>query len=143
MTTEITKISPGLLGRNVFNAIFDNFFQDMPAHIKQSTQGYPVADIYTNEEGYTVMEFALAGFSRSELNVEVKPAIRSITIAANPESVLNTSARRIARRSFTKTFVNYDDDLDLTNTEANYQNGLLTILIPHRTETKPVKIKIA
>jgi len=143
MTTAITRVGPGLLGSNVFDTIFDSFVTDMPQYVRQSTQGYPVADIYTNEDGMTVMEFALAGFSRSELNVEVKPEVRSITISAQAEGDSSSpSGRRIARRSFTKTFVNYDDDLDLTSAEATFENGLLSIVVPRRPETQPVKIKI-
>ena len=143
MTTAITRVGPGLLGRNVFDTVFDNFFNDMPQYVRQSTQGYPVVDIYTNADGKTVMEFALAGFSRSELNVEVKPEVRSITVSAQAEGDdASPVGRRIARRSFTKTFVNYDDDLDLTSAEATFENGLLSIVLPRRPETQPVKIKI-
>lgn len=148
MTTAITRVGPGLLGRNVFDTIFDSFVTDMPQHVRQSTQGYPVVDIFQNNEGSTVMEFALAGFSRSDISVEARPEARSITVSAELTDDTATSeggtrkTRRIARRSFTKTFVNYDDDLDLTNAEALFENGLLSIVIPRRPETKPVKIKV-
>jgi|GEM_PF-1088627 HSP20 family molecular chaperone IbpA len=148
MTTAITRVGPGLLGRNVFDTIFDSFVTDMPQHMRQSTQGYPVVDIFQNNEGSTVMEFALAGFSRTDINVEVKPESRSITVSADltdNTAITNGGTpnnRRIARRSFTKTFVNYDDDLHLTNAEAIFENGLLSIVIPRRPETKPVKIKV-
>jgi len=148
MTTAITRVGPGLLGRNVFNTIFDSFVTDMPQHVRQSTQGYPVVDIFQNNEGSTVMEFALAGFSRSDISVETRPESRSITVSAEltNDTVITEggtpSSRRIARRSFTKTFVNYDDDLDLTNAEARFENGLLSIIICRRPETKPVKIKV-
>ncbi len=145
MSTALTRARattvPGLLGRNVFDNFFDNFFDDMPAYVKQSTQGYPVADIYTNDDGKTVMEFALAGFSRSELSVEVKQESRSITVSANSDSSTE-AGRRIARRSFSKTFVNYNDDLDLSSAEAHFENGLLSIVVPRRPETQPLQIKI-
>ena len=52
------------------------------------------------------------------------------------------SSRRIARRNFSKTYVNYDSNLDLTKAEANFVNGLLTVRVPTRAEVKPVEIKI-
>ena len=109
----------------------------------QTTKGYPVADIYTGTDGSTIMEFALAGFSRSELTVDVKPERRSITVSAT-SSDENEAAnpRRIARRSFTKTYVNYDDMLDLSRAEARFENGLLTVTVPTRPETQPVTIEI-
>ena len=143
MTNAITTYRPGLLGRGVFDDIFDNFFTEFPRHLKQSTQGYPVADIYTNEDGSTVMEFALAGFTREELSIDVQPDKRSVTVSANAQTTEgeNTS-RRIARRSFTKTYVNYDDNLDLSRASADFQNGLLTVTVPQRPEVTPVSIKI-
>jgi HSP20 family molecular chaperone IbpA len=38
--------------------------------------------------------------------------------------------------------VNYDDNLDLTQAEATYENGLLTVTVPKRPETEPMRIAI-
>jgi len=142
--TSIIKHHPSLLGRNVFDDMFDAFTVDFPRHLKQSTQGYPVADIYRNDDGSTVMEFALAGFSREELNIDIQPDKRSITVSAeNNADGDGPAQRRIARRSFTKTYVNYDNNLDLTNTSARFENGLLTVTVPPRAEMQPVSVSIS
>ena len=39
--------------------------------VQRTTEGYPVADIYRDDSGNTVMEFALAGFKKENLHVEV------------------------------------------------------------------------
>lgn len=136
-----TKVHPGLLGRTVFDDVFDNFFTNVPAYVQKSTQGYPVADIYSDGEGNTVMEFALAGFSKENLTIEVKPEERTLTVAAAAVDG-EQNERRIARRSFKKTYVNYDDNLDLASAEARFENGLLSIKVPKRPETQPVAINI-
>lgn len=141
MSTALTTFRPGLLGRGVFDDVFDSFFNDFPSHLRRSTQGYPVADIYRDSEGNTIMEFALAGFTKEDLTIEVKPEKRSITVSASSDSD-DINDRRIARRSFQKTYVNYDDNLDLTSAEASFANGLLSVTVPSRAETKPVSIKI-
>jgi len=137
----ITIRRPGLLGHNVINEVFDNFFNDFPTHLKASTQGYPVADIYRDDDGSTVLEFALAGFKKKELAIDIQPDKRSITITgkANEE---NSKRQRIARRNFTRTYVNYDDNLDLSNAKAAFSDGLLTVRVPQRPEVKPVSIDI-
>jgi len=140
--TAITLHRPSLLGRNVFDDAFDAFFSDFPTLLRQTTQGYPVSDIYQNEKGDTVMEFALAGFSKKDLAIEVKPEKRSITVRAESKSDDQESNRRIARRSFEKTYVNFDNNLDLTCVSAEFENGLLCITVPVRPEVKPVAIKI-
>tara|TARA_R100000808_G_C2074865_1_gene100947 strand:+ start:152 stop:511 length:360 start_codon:yes stop_codon:yes gene_type:complete len=116
---------------------------DFPQLMQKTTQGYPVADIYREDNGDTVMEFALAGFSKDDLAIEIKPENKSITVSANhstEDSRINS--RRIARRSFTKTYVNYDNNLDLDATRAEFENGLLRLVVPQRPEAKPLRVEI-
>jgi len=144
MSTALTTFRPGLLGSRVFDDVFDSVFLDFPRHLKQSTQGYPVADIYNDDNGSTVLEFALAGFGKDELSVDIRPDKRSITVSANSNiDENNNGSRRIARRNFTKTYVNYDNNLDLAETQASFENGLLTITVPPRAETQAVSVSIA
>tara|TARA_Y100000310_G_scaffold171799_1_gene171973 strand:+ start:1794 stop:2234 length:441 start_codon:yes stop_codon:yes gene_type:complete len=138
-----TNTFPSLLGRNVFDDFFGALSADIPSLVRRTTQGYPVADIYTDNTGNTVMEFALAGFSRGDLNVEVKPEDNTITVSA--QATLEegeTDSRRIARRSFQKTYVNYNNKLDLTAVAATYENGLLTVTLPQSAEVAPLAIEI-
>lgn len=138
--TTLTTYRPNMLGRTVFDEIFNSML-DMPTLINKTTQGYPVADIYKNDDGSTIMEFALAGFNREELSVEVKPEERTITVSAASDNSTQTQ-RRIARRSFKKTYVNYDNNLDLTAAKADYKNGLLTINLPTRPEAQAINVDI-
>ena len=142
MNTTLATYRTGLLGRNVFEDIFDSML-DFPALMNRTTQGYPVADIYSGEKGETVLEFALAGFAKDELSIEIKPEKNTITVAAkqSEDSDVNTG-RRIARRSFEKTYVNYDNNLDLKSTTAKYENGLLRLFVPQKVEAKPLNIEI-
>ena len=108
MNTSLTMYRPGLLGTRAFEDVFDNIFNSsFDGMLRKSTQGYPVADIYSEEDGNTVMEFALAGFSKENLSVEVKPEDKSITVRAETnDGDEEESSRRIARRSFQKTYIN-------------------------------------
>ena len=137
----ITTYRPGLLGHKVINEVFDNFFNDFPTHLRASTQGYPVADIYRDDDGSTILEFALAGFKRKELAIDIQPDKRSITITGQVDEN-NEKRQRIARRNFTRTYVNYDDNLDLAEAKATFENGLLTVKVPQRPEMKPLSITI-
>ena len=142
--TTLTTYKPGLLGRSVFDDIFDSML-DLPALMDRTTQGYPVADIYKSSDGSTVMEFALAGFKRDNLHVEIIPEKREIHVSADShgdEERDNFKSRRIARRAFHKTFVNYDGDLDLSKAEAKYNDGLLRINLPLKPEADSIKLSI-
>lgn len=134
---------PSLLGRNVLDDFFGALSADFPTMARRTTSGYPVADIYSDDNGNTVMEFALAGFAKDELNVEVKPEDNTITVSA--QTLLEegeAESRRIARRSFKKTYVNYNNKLDLTAVQAEYVNGLLTVTVPQTPEAAPLAIEI-
>ena len=143
VTTKFVNRQPSLLGRSVFDDFFDNFFEDFSSLQRKTVQGYPVADIFTDDAGNTILEFALAGFDKKDLHVDVKPEKQTITVSASasPESS-DDNSRRIARRAFTKTYVNYDNNLDMSNAAASYENGLLTIEVPRRPEAESVSIKI-
>ena len=140
----IVNMRPGLLGRSVFDDVFDGFFDgEFPRLLRQTTQGYPVADIYRNDKGDTVMEFALAGFSKDELSIDIQPDKRSITVRAQSNiDEGDESNRRIARRSFEKTYVNYDNNLDLSAIAAEFENGLLRVVVPTRPEVQPLSVEI-
>jgi HSP20 family molecular chaperone IbpA len=134
---------PSLLGRAVVDDFLGAFFNDMPTAVKQSTSGYPVADIFCNEDGSTSMQFALAGFAKEEISIDVKPEMRSITIMGEAADGTGDSlTRRIAKRAFMKTYVNYDNNLDLSAATAEYENGLLTVTVPTRPEAESVRIII-
>ena len=98
--TAITLHRPGLLGRGVFDDVFDNLFNDSFPNLLRQV--------------------------RAKSNIE--------------ES--ESSNRRIARRSFEKTYVNYDNNLDLAAISAEFENGLLRIIVPAKIETKPILIDI-
>jgi HSP20 family molecular chaperone IbpA len=142
VSTAITAYRPSLLGSRVFNNFFDDFFTDFPRHMQQTTSGYPVADIFRSEDGSTVMEFALAGFTKEDLSIDVQPEKRSITVSAKSGTAESQPQRRVARRSFQRTYVNYDNNLDLSQTEASFENGLLTVTVPASVGVQPLSIAI-
>ena len=144
MSTALTSFRPSLLGSRVFDDVFESFFRtDFPTYLRRSTEGYPVADIYRDPDGGTVMEFALAGFTKNELTIDIQPDKRSITVSASAGmNEEDETSRRIARRSFQKTYVNYDNNLDLSLTQASFENGLLTVVVPPRPEVEAVAIEI-
>ena len=137
MSNLVRYNPPSLLGRS----IFDELFGDFQSLARKSTQGYPVADIFSNEDGSTTIEFALAGFCKEDLTIEVQPEKSSLTVRAEAAAECDTN-RRIARRSFQKTFVNYDSNLDLKGCVADFHNGLLSVTIPRKDQVQPLVIEI-
>lgn len=131
---------PHFLGFDVLSDFFNGAPYDFDAALAKTTQGYPITDIYRNESGAAVIELALAGFRREDLKIDVHPDRRSVTVSASGGGAEQN--RKIARRSFTKTYVNYDNNLDLAAATAKFENGLLTVTVPKLVETKSLSISI-
>ena len=144
MTFETIRYPvPAIMGRTMFDQIFDRFFEDTETErvIKRSTDGYPVTDIYTNDNHDQIIEMALAGFKKGDLLIDVKDNTITISCDASKEEKKH-NRRRIAKRSFKKTFVDYHNQLDFAKTEAEFSDGLLSVMIPRVEEKKPTTINI-
>lgn len=135
---------PSLLTSAMFDDVFNNAFSDWDRAYKRNTQGYPVVDITKEDNGSVTMEFALAGWRKTDLNIDVRPEKNTITVSGQvqEEGEDNKPQRRIARRSFSKSYVNYDSNLDLAHTTAKFEDGLLTVTVPQRPETQALTVEI-
>lgn len=140
--TGLTLRTPALLGRTAFDQIFDQFFENPLPMIKRSTDGYPLTDIYTDDEGNQVIEMALAGFSKEDLIIEAQQNTIEIKCDKRFYNDKQKQQRRIARRAFTRRFVDYHNQLDFTKTTAKFENGMLNIQIPLREEQKSLTVEI-
>ena len=134
---------PALLGNGAIDRLFEEFFQNPEPYVKQTTTGYPLTDIYKEEDGSQVIEMALAGFSKEDILINTEA--NKITISAEGSKLkgqLVENRRRIAKRAFKKSFVDYHNTLDFGSSNATFENGLLRIQIPLREEVKPRQITI-
>ena len=71
---------PALLGNGAIDRLFEEFFQNPEPYVKQTTNGYPITDIYKEEDGSQVIEMALAGFSKEDILINTEA--NKITISA-------------------------------------------------------------
>ena len=124
--TQYALSFPSLMGKT----IFDDFFRQNEGFVNKSITGFPVTDMYYDDNGNSIIEMALAGYSKEDISVEAEN--NKITISSSGAD--NTNGRKIARRSFRKTFVNYDNLLDLSTMNASFQDGLLRLTIPTKAE---------
>ena len=99
--TKLTLRTPSVLGRTALDQLFNEFFTNPNPWIKQSTNGYPVTDIYKDDDGNQVIEMALAGFSKEDIEISVVENTITISSNATKEQFFKGSIdRKIARRSF-------------------------------------------
>lgn len=123
---------------------FDNMFETL-ASVGHATnvQGYPPYNIVKKDEESFAIEMAVAGFSKEELDVEVKDNKITVVGEKNPteEETKTYVHKGIGTRKFQKTFSIAEH---VVVKGADLENGILIIdlerVIPE--EMKPRKIKL-
>lgn len=100
-----------------------------------SPNHFPV-DLYEDKDN-TYVRAELPGLNREDINVEMV------------EDYLTVSGARKVKQgeteqsySFSRS-VNIPEDVHADRVSANYENGVLTVTLPKREETKPKKITVA
>jgi molecular chaperone IbpA len=138
-------------------SLFDNFNQLTPyavgferhfnrvndylAH-QQTSTGFPPYNIRKDGDLNHVIEMALAGFSKDDIEVEVAQGV--LTVRSMKENTDDDSNvyRGISYRKFNRKFT-LADDIVVNN--AKLENGLLTIsleqIIPDEKKPKLIKIQ--
>ena len=122
--------------RNHFLGYHNNFFDNF-----KTVSTYPPYNIRGNEEK-GVIEMALAGFTKDDLNVEVKDNLLTITGKKEKRAQDDIWHKGISERNFAKRFQLHEhvivDDADL-------KDGILTVTyhseVPESEKPKQIKIK--
>ena len=136
----------GRFGPMVLNQTlgFENFIRDVEAILNDSrpTNNFPPHNIIKADENKYVVELAVAGFSKDEIDIEVQDntlTIKGDKKVGTPD--VQYLHRGIGTRSFTKT-ITIADTIEVKG--AGFKDGILRIglenIIPEHK--KPRKIEI-
>lgn len=145
-TYSFSATQPWAIG---FESILDRFNDTSPYH----TSNYPPYNIIKEDETNWLIEVAIAGFKRNEIDVQLAEGILTVSAKAE-ENVLETSDivgikkstreyvhRGIGKRTFIRKWTLAED---VVVGDASLSDGLLSIklerIIPE--EKKPRKIEI-
>ena len=122
--------------RNHFLGYHNNFFDNF-----KTVSTYPPYNIRGNEEK-GVIEMALAGFTKDDLNVEVKDNLLTITGKKEKKDQDNAWHKGISERNFAKRFQLHEH---VIVDDAEHKNGILTVNyhreVPESEKPKQIKIK--
>ena len=121
---------------------FDNMFDALDT-IDTDVENYPPYNIEKKGEYYYIVEVAVAGFNKKD--IEIQYGNNALTITGSKESKDNDNAevvhQGIATRSFKRTFSLADDVIVKS---ANLSDGLLTIdlekIVPEEKKTRKIEI---
>jgi len=145
MTTStlslFNKLRPVSVG---FDSVFDHFeslFNESPS----LHTNYPPYDILKTDEHSYVIELAVAGFSKKDIEVTVENGVLTVESDREGNSESNGQEiihRGISKRYFKKSF-SISDDVEIRGAEL--KDGLLRIsmekIIPESRKRKEISIK--
>ena len=146
-STNLTRHGLVDFGDPIFSSLFvgfDRLFENMAqlSAGSKSLPSYPPFNVVKDGDHY-IVEVALAGIDKKDLDVEVQENTLSISYeSSNKEESDNKLYRGIAQRSFRRQF-SLAEDVEVTG--AIFKNGLLQIdlerIIPEEKQPKQIKIK--
>ena len=119
----------------------DKFLRDA-LHADQPAVWDPACNTYEDEQGYWV-QIALPGLDRKDISIVFEDGVLTVKGEPKEEAVPNRTyfVREIERGSFARAF-RLPGTVDPGKVSASYKEGLLTIQIPKREETKPRQIAV-
>ena len=134
---NFNKLTPYAVG---FDRVFDTLNRYAGSEV-QST-GFPPYNIRKEGDYNYVIEMALAGFGKEDIQVEVAESTLSIrSVKENPEDD-STQYRGISYRRFERKFTLADD---LVVNSANLENGMLYIdlerVVPEEKKPRLIEVK--
>lgn len=117
-------------------------FDKMFAQVTKPTNNYPPYNIVKLDEDNFIMEFAVAGFTKDEIEVIVHKGVLTAKGEKKEDAEdINYVYKGIAARKFSRSFT-LPEHTDVTGAEVN--NGILVVNLKREVpeEQKPKTIKI-
>jgi HSP20 family protein len=133
-----------LRNSNQVPSLFDRFldgdlFDWSNRNFSNTNTTIPSVNIKENSDAFTV-EVAAPGFEKGDFKIELNLNTLSISSEKKVEAETKEgevfTKREFSYQSFSRSFT-LPQIADGDRIEANYQNGILTVLIPKREEAKP------
>ena len=129
---------------NQLPSVFDRFFEGdlfdwSNRNFSVTNTTLPSVNIKQNTEEF-IVEVAAPGFEKADFKLEVRNDLLTISSEKKVENENKEgeqfTKREFSYQSFTRSFT-LPQTADGERIEANYENGILSIVIPKRDEAKP------
>ena len=134
---NFNKLTPYAVG---FDRMFDNLNRYVDNN--QQSHGFPPYNIRKEGDYNYVIEMALAGFGKEDIQVEIVENTLSIRSVKENSEDDETQYRGISFRRFERKFT-LSDDLVVNN--ANLENGMLYIdlerIVPEEKKPRLIEVK--
>jgi|TARA_Y100000310_G_scaffold101695_1_gene99811 HSP20 family molecular chaperone IbpA len=127
---------------NHFDTVLNNWDRMVVEPKKQLSclPNYPHSDCWVDNEGKNLfLRFALAGYTKDNINVKASQNVLRITAKGEKEEGVKFVHHGISKKDVDFT-LNIDEAFNLKKAETDYVQGLLTISIPRAKEAEIVEL---
>ncbi len=134
--TLLTRTNGNL--ESMFNDFVGGDFYMTPKGFYSGVKSIPAVNVYENDNSYTI-ELAAPGLLKSDFNIEFnngKLVISASKVEESKKEKVKSLTKEFNYGNFKKEFTVSKQKVDETKIEANYQNGILNVLLPKREEIK-------
>ena len=134
---NFNKLTPYAVG---FDRVFDNLNRYVDNNM--TSTGFPPYNIRKEGDYNYVIEMALAGFGKDDIEVEVADGTLSVRSVKENSEDDSTQYRGISYRRFERKFTMADD---IVVNGAKLENGMLTVelerVVPEEKKPRLIKVK--
>ncbi len=129
---------------SMFDRLFENDMFDWTTRNYSSTNTtLPAVNIKEDENGYEV-EMSVPGFDKNDFKIELNNSLLTISSDKKVENESKEgqcfTRKEFSYQSFSRSFT-LPRIVDGEKIEAKYENGILTVMIPKKEDSKPKPIK--
>ena len=133
---NFNQLTPYAVG---YDKLFDNLSRYVDNNV--SSTGFPPYNIRKEGDYHYVIEMALAGFSKEDIEIEVADGTLSVR-SDKKDDVADNLYRGISFRKFNRKFTLSDD---IVVNDASLDNGMLTInlerVVPEEKKPRLIEVK--
>jgi len=149
-TGPVGFVGPNMVTQNFWDIFNDPFFigfndqlnRLMNVHNTASTASYPPYNVIKEDEDNFIVELALAGYSKSDIDVKVEDGTLFVSGEIEDKTSDNYIHKGIANRKFTRTFA-LGEYMEVQS--ASFENGMLSVkverILPEEKKPKTIRIK--
>ena len=128
---------------DLFDVIDRNFSNMMPS-VEKTGSSVPKVDVRETKDAY-ILDMDLPGVSEKDVNISLKDKVLSIASQKEEKTEEKEEGEWLIRERRSASFARHftlPNDIDAEAVTAEVKNGVLTVIIPRKAETKPRSIAI-
>lgn len=129
--------------QDLFGGLLDSLFNDSPLFSSEVSRHYsvPAVNIKNNENSFEI-EVAAPGLKKEDFNIEVEDNVMKLSVnksSENEEKEENFTRKEFSYFNFQRSFTLPKNVVDAEKVEANYKDGILSIVLPKQEQKEVVK----